>query len=228
MLARLRPAAFVCGLAWLLGCPQRGTESPDPDRTRATKQDEARKAEGDPRLDPGRCTGDGLEITALIEDGVCTIPTADAIPLPGPEQLEIVVPNKLVVAPGERLEFALVLRNLGAAPLDLDLRFRRFLPLEPEPDTTQTLVGSSIPDQSCTLRAMSTEPLPERVSLPADGELAIPCEWYANTRLADPGSYVGSHCGDFPKLGVGRYRSVFRISGGGGSQREVAIEIDVR
>ncbi|HLT36329.1 MAG TPA: hypothetical protein VK034_08585 [Enhygromyxa sp.] len=225
MRARLQSAAFVCGLACLLGCPERATDSPNRS-ARSRERDDVRRPEGDPRVDPARCTGDDLEIDALVESGLCTIPADDALALPGPELLEIQAPAQLLVAPGQRLEFDLVLRNRGGEPLDVDLRFRRFLPLEP--DSTETLAGSSAPDPSCTLRAMSTEPLPERISLPPEAELAIPCEWYANTRLADPDSYVGSDCRDFPPLAEGRYRSVYRISGGAGSPREIAVEIQVR
>lgn len=209
----------------MLGCPQEPTRTHDPSK-RATRRQQEDNRDGDPRVDPARCSGDDLELAALVGTGLCTIPIDDAQPLPGPERLEVVTPERLVVAPGERLEFALLLRNPGGESLDVDLRFRRFLPLAPE--STQTLEGESVPDESCTLRAMSTEPPPERLTLPPEAELAIPCEWFANTRLINPASYVGSECPDFPELAPGRYRSVFRIHGGGGSSREVAVEIEVR
>jgi hypothetical protein len=215
----------MCGLAGLLGCPQQPTLDPT-NRPRQREREQARKSDGDPRVDPARCSGDDLELAVLVGTGPCTIPVADAIALPSPERLELIAPEQLVVAPGERLEFALVLRNRSKHPLDVDLRFRRFLPLAPE--STQTLEGHSVPDDSCTLRAMSTEPPPERFTLPPEAELAIPCELYANTRLVNPDSYVASECPDFPELAPGRYRSVFQINGASGSQREVVVEIEVR
>lgn len=215
------------GLVGLLGCPREATDSPDPrfvdDRQRV---DEARKLDGDPRVDPTRCTGDGLELAGLVGTGLCSIAVADALALAGPELLELSGPAKLVVGPGERLEFDLTLRNLGGEPLHVDLRLREFLPLGPE--ATTRLDGEPGPDTSCTLRAMSTEPPPERITLGPDAELTIPCEWYANARLVDPESYVGSECRDFPALAAGRYRSVFRVNGGAGSVREIAVEIEVR
>ncbi len=230
--AQLRSAAFACGLTGLLGlgpsgCWQRQADSTGPvRRVDSRKQDDARKTDGDPRVDPVRCSGDGIELTRLVGTGLCTIAVADAIALPGPEQLEIITPSRLVVVPGDRLEFELILRNRGAEPLDVDLRLRQFLPLGPE--TTVRIDGEPGPDPSCTLSPMSTDPPPERISLPPDGELAVPCEWYANTRLVDPRSYVGSECPDFPALAAGRYRSRFRINGGAGTLRDVAVEIEVR
>ena len=44
----------------------------------------------------------------------------------------IEVPQRLKVAPGQPLEFDLVLRNVGREPIDLDLVFRQLLPLAPE------------------------------------------------------------------------------------------------
>ena len=93
---------------------------------------------------------------------------------------------------------------------------------------TERLDKGSELDQSCTLQAISTEPPPERINLPPKGELELPCQWFANTRLVDPKSYVGSECTDFPALAPGRYRSVFVISGGRGSSREVSVEIVVK
>jgi hypothetical protein len=207
-----------------LGCPKQGTHSPDPDeRAQSHNHDDD---EGDPRNDPSRCSGDGLDLATLVNSGLCTIPDADATALPSLELLELVAPSKLVVAPGERLEFALLLRNDSSKPLDVDLQFRGFLPLGPE--STEAINGQSAPDRGCTLQAISTEPPPERVTLPPAAELAIPCEWFANTRLVDPRSYVGSECPDFPKLAPGRYRSIFRVTGGAGSQRDVAVVIEVR
>lgn len=223
VLARLRSAALACALASLLGCPQEPTRTREPSQRH---EEDPRRSDGDPRVDPARCSGDDLELAALVGTGLCSIAVEDAQPLPSRERLEVITPERLVVAPGERLEFALLLRNRSSDPLDVDLRFRRFLPLAPE--STQTLQGESVADESCTLRAMSTEPPPERLTLPPEAELAIPCEWFANTRLINPASYVGSECPDFPALGPGRYRSVFRILGGGGSQREVVVEIEVR
>jgi hypothetical protein len=117
----------------------------------------------------------------------------------------------------------LVLRNVGREPLDLDLVFRQLLPLAPG---STTWIGkgpapAAGPDPSCTLQAISTEPPPERITLPASGELAVPCEWHANTRLVDPTSYVGSECPDFPELAPGEWRSTFRIAGR-------TIEVDIR
>jgi hypothetical protein len=227
VLARLRPAVLACALACSLGCPKSTTQSPEADdEARSPGHDDAGKHEGDPRDDPSRCSGEGLDLAALVGTGLCTIPVADATALPGPERLELIAPDKLVVAPGAKLEFALLLRNGSSEPLDVDLRFRHFLPLGPE--STEAIDAKSVPDPSCTLQPMSTDPPPERFTLPPDAELAIPCEWFANTRLVDPNSYVGSECPDFPRLAPGRYRSIFRITGGAGSQRDVAVEIEVR
>jgi hypothetical protein len=222
---RLRSAAILCSLVGL-GCPRGATQRPDTeDRELPRKRDEGRRNDGDLRVDPSRCSGDGLDLAALVAAGLCTIPAAEATPLPSPDLLIVEAPSKLSVAPGERLEFDLVLRNASTAELTVDLRFRRFLPLAPE--STVRLDEGPAPDDRCTLRAISTEPPPERINLPPGGELAIPCEWHANTRLVDPESYVGSECPDFPELAPGRYRSVFRISGGGGTQREVTVDIEV-
>lgn len=210
----------------LLGCPQGVSEVPDEVEA---GEDEGREREpigdDDPRLDPVRCTGDSLDIEELIKIGVCTIPLDQAQPLPSAGPLVIEVPRRLEVSPGKPLEFDLVLRNVGRDPLDLDLVFRRLLPLAPE---TTTWVGKGrpkgeSPDPSCTLRVLSTEPLPERITLPAGGELAVPCQWHANTRLVDPHSYVGSECPDFQNLAGGHWRSVFRLSG---RLVEVDIEVD--
>lgn len=206
-----------------LGCPHPQID-PEPEPTVVAEQ--TRPDDGDPRLDPSRCVGTELDLRAIVDAGVCMIGLADAGPLPSPEQLVIEPPTKLRVAPGERLEFALVLRNVSDDELTLDLALTRFLPLAPE--RTERLDKGSEPDRSCTLQAMSTEPPPERISLPAKGVLAIPCEWFANTRLVDPESYVGSECPDFPALAAGKYRSVFVIAGGGGSRREVSVDIAVK
>jgi hypothetical protein len=205
------------------GCPK-PTIEPEPDPGSIGEPE--RTDDADPRVDPSRCVGAELDLRALVDAGVCTIGLADAGPLPGPEQLAIEQPNKLKIEPGGRLDFELLLRNVSDEELTLDLAFRRFLPLAPE--QTERLDKGSELDQSCTLQAISTEPPPERISLPPKGELAIPCQWFANTRLVDPNSYVGSECPDFPALAQGRYRSVFVISGGGGSSREVSVEIVVR
>ena len=114
----------------------------------------------------------------------------------------------------------------AATAVIVDLAFRRFLPLAPE--HTERVGQGPGPDDTCTLQAISTEPPPERVTLPPKGELAIPCDWYANTRLVDPRSYVGSECPDFPPLPAGRYRSVFMIGGGAGTTRSLDVEIEVR
>jgi hypothetical protein len=218
--ARSIPIAFaLLGI----GCP-RPQVDPEPDPGSIAERE--RPDDADPRLDPSRCTGAELDLGALVDAGVCTISLADAAPLPAPEQLEIELPNKIRVEPGGRLDFDLVLRNVGDEELTLDLAFRRFLPLAPE--RTEQLEKGGPLDQSCTLQAISTEPPPERINLPPKGELAIPCQWFANTRLVDPQSYVGSECPDFPALANGRYRSVFVIYGGGGSSREVSVEIVVK
>lgn len=206
-----------------LGCPHPQLES-GPDLAMVGEQ--SRPDDGDPRVDPSRCIGAELDLRAIVDAGVCMIDRADAGSLPGPELLAIDLPNKLRVEPGGRLDFELELHNLGDEELTLDLALTRFLPLAPE--RTERFDKGSEPDQSCTLQAMSTEPPPERISLPPKGVLAIPCEWFANTRLVDPKSYVGSECPDFPALAAGKYRSVFVISGGGGSKREVSVEIAVK
>jgi hypothetical protein len=206
-----------------IGCPHpRADPEPDP----GLIAEPERTDDADPRVDPSRCVGADLDLRALVEAGVCTIGLADAGPLPGPEQLEIELPNKLKIEPGGRLDFELLLRNVSDEELTLDLAFRGFLPLAPE--RTERLDKGSELDQSCTLQAISTEPPPVRINLPPKGELAIPCQWFANTRLVDPKSYVGSECPDFPALAQGRYRSVFIISGRGGSSREVSVDIVVR
>lgn len=205
-----------------LGCPHPQLE---PELHPIVVGERTRPDDGDPRVDPSRCSGDELDLRAIVDAGVCTIDLADAGPLPGLELLAIDSPNKLRVEPGGRLEFELELRNVSDQELTLDLALTRFLPLAPE--RTERLDKGSEPDQSCTLQAISTEPPPERISLPPKGVLAIPCEWFANTRLVDPASYVGSECPDFPALEVGRYRSVFVVSGGG-SRREVSVEIVVK
>ncbi|NJK33429.1 MAG: hypothetical protein HC927_14070, partial [Deltaproteobacteria bacterium] len=180
---------------------------------------------GEPRLDPTRCTGDALDIEALVKAGVCTIPQNRAQPLPAEDQLAIELPGRLKVAPGEKLEFDIVLRNTGKQPLELDLVFRGFLPLNPE-STTLVKGNGAAPDPWCTLQPMSTEPPPERITLPPGGELALPAVWFANMRLVDPGSYVGSECPDFPALDKGEYRSLYRIGGiGGGRSVEVGITV---
>jgi hypothetical protein len=212
-----------------VGCPR---ETVAPSSAEAEPQAPTTKLEaqprerGDPRVDPSRCTGDGLDLLALVGAGPCTISAAEAGPLPTPELLVIEVPRKLAVEAGQRLTFDLLLRNQSKDELVVDLAFRRFLPLAPE--RTERIGRGTGPDDSCTLEAISTEPPPERVTLAPNGELAIPCEWYANTRLVDPLSNVGSECPDFPPLPVGRYRSVFRIGGGAGTTRTLEIEIQVQ
>jgi hypothetical protein len=206
-----------------LGCPKKPSE-PEPQLPVVGEGERA--DDGDPRVDPSRCTGGELDLRAIIDAGVCSIGTADAGELPGPDELEVDVPNKLRVEPGGRLDFEVVLRNVADRELTLDLSFRRFLPLAPE--RTERVDKGNDPDPSCTLQAISTEPPPERITLPAKGELAIPCQWFANTRLVDPQSYVGSECPDFPALAAGRYRSVFVLGGGAGTTREVSVEIVVR
>jgi hypothetical protein len=220
VLARSAPLALAL---LVLGCPHKQVD-PEPELSAILDQD--RPDDGDPRVDPSRCAGGELDLRALVDAGVCTIDLADADPLPGPELLAIEVPNKLRIEPGGRLDFELLLRNVGDRELTIDLAFRRFLPLAPE--QTERLDKGSELDQSCTLQAISTEPPPERISLPPNGELAVPCQWFANTRLTDPGSYVGSECPDFPALAAGRYRSVFVLGGGGGASREISVEIVVR
>lgn len=226
----LRPLVGACLLGGLLlACPRQHVAPPDPsggsDELVLTSAGDEPPAEGDPRVDPQRCSGDSLDLEALIKSGACTIPPDLARPLPGPEQLAIEVPQRLKVAPGQPLEFDLVLRNVGATPLELDLVFRRLLPLAPESTQWKGKDPSPgpLPDTSCTLEPISTEPLPERITLPPGAELAVPCEWHANTRLVDPHSYVGSECPDFPELGVGDWRSVFRIAG-----RSIVVDIKVK
>jgi hypothetical protein len=182
--------------------------------------------DADPRLDPSACTGDDLDLLALIEARVCTIPEAEAGPLPGAKTLEIQAPRKLTVASGKRLDFEITLHNRSTETLVLDLVFRRLLPLSPQ--RTERVGEGEGPDDSCVMRAMSTEPPPERISLPAKASLAIPSQWYANARLIEPSSYAGSECRSFPALAPGRYRSVFEVSGVGSSRREISVEIVVR
>jgi hypothetical protein len=210
-----------------VGCP-RETVAPlvEVEDVPDTKVDPEPRERGDPRVDPSRCTGDGLDLLALVGAGPCTISATEAGPLPTPELLVIEAPRKLAVEAGQRLTFDVMLRNQSKHELVVDLAFRRFLPLAPE--HTERIGRGKGPDDTCTLKAISTEPPPERVTLPPKGELAIPCEWYANTRLVDPLSYVGSECSDFPPLPAGRYRSVFRIGGGAGTTRVLDIEIQVR
>jgi hypothetical protein len=220
----VRPhVALPIALGALLACPQGSSQPPDEADMDAEEQHDGENLDGDPRLDPQRCTGDALDIEELIKAGVCTVPVDRARPLPEDDRLVIEVPQRLKVAPGKPLEFDLVLRNVGREPIDLDLVFRQLLPLAPE---STTWIGKgpppqAVPDPSCTLRAMSTEPLPERITLPASAELPVPCEWHANTRLVDPSSYVGSECPDFPELAAGEWRSVFRIAGR-------TVEVDIR
>lgn len=206
-----------------LGCPNKQTEL---EPLTPVVGEREQPDDGDPRVDPSRCSGSELDLRAIVDAGVCTIDMTDAGPLPGPDELEIEVPNKLRVEPGGRLDFDVVLRNVGDRELTLDLSFRRFLPLAPE--RTERVDKGSEPDPSCTLQPISIEPPAERISLPAKGELAIPCQWFANTRLVDPQSYVGSECPDFPALAIGRYRSVFVLGSGGGATREVSVEIAVK
>ncbi|MFV8754050.1 hypothetical protein ACNOYE_26185 [Nannocystaceae bacterium ST9] len=215
---------LLLALGGLLACPQRSTEAPE-DTDEGGGEREGETLDGDPRVDPQRCTGDSLDIEELIKVGACTIPTDRARPLPDEDRLVIEVPQRLKVAPGKPLEFDLVLRNVGREPLDLDLVFRQLLPLAPE---STIWIGEgepegARPDPSCTLHAISTEPPPERITLPAGAELPVPCEWHANTRLVDPSSYVGSECPDFAELGKGDWRSVFRIAG-----RSVTVDIKVK
>ncbi len=238
----MRPhVLLLLALSGVFACPTRTTEPLEPDEsTRAREAESARRAaaeaeavrqreveaaEGeDPRLDPVRCTGDSLDIEALTKAGVCTIPIGRARPLAGDDQLAIEVPRHLGVAPGQPLEFDLVLRNIGREPLDIDVVFPS-LPLAPE---STAWIGKgqpagASPDPSCNLRAISTEPPPERITLPPGGELPVPCEWHANIRLIDPQSYVGSECPDFPALSKGNWRSVFRMGG-----RSVEVDIKVK
>ncbi len=216
----------LLALSSLLACPQGASEPPDDADQGEGPGNEGESLEGgDPRLDPLRCTGDSLDIEELIKAGTCTISSDRARAMPGEDRLVIEVPQRLKVAPGQRLEFDLVLRNVGREPLDLDMVFRQLLPLAPE---STTWIGKGEPegpgpDPSCTLHALSTEPLPERITLPPGAELPVPCEWYANTRLIDPASYVGSECPDFPELAAGDWRSVFRIGG-----RTVEVDIKVK
>ncbi len=230
----VRPSLLLCA-GLLTACPRTGSSDPpgsgegDGRIDGDTELEPPREAEtGDPRLDPSRCTGDALDIEALVRAGVCSIPFDRARPLPSEDRLAIELPSRLKVAPGQKLEFDLVLRNRSREPLDLDLVFRDFLPLQPESTTRTGGDASQLgPDPSCTLKAISTEPPPERITLPPGGELALPCEWFANTRLIDPRSYVGSECPDFPSLGKGDYRSGFRIGGAAGG-RVVEVDIKVR
>jgi hypothetical protein len=213
-------------LGGVLACPLGPSDPPEDGDASANDGRERETFEGgDPRLDPQRCTGDALDIEELIKAGTCTIPLDRARPLPSEDRLVIEVPQRLKVAAGQPLEFDLVLRNVGREPLDLDLEFRRLLPLAPE---STTWIGKGPapdagPDPSCTLRPISTEPPPERITLPANAELPVPCEWHANTRLVDPTSYVGSECPDFPQLAAGDWRSVFRIGG-----RTIEVDIKVK
>lgn len=227
---RLRSLVGSCLLlGGLLACPRRQVTPPDPsggaDEQADGHEGDEPPPEGDPRVDPQRCSGDSLDLEELIKSGACTIPPERARELPGPDQLAIEVPQRLKVAPGKPLEFDLVLRNVGGTPLELDLVFRQLLPLAPE--STQwngkAAAPGPLPDPSCTLEPISTEPPPERITLPPGAELAVPCEWHANTRLVDPGSYVGSECPSFPELGIGDWRSVFRIAG-----RSVVVDIKVK
>lgn len=222
VLARTRSIPVAIAL-FGLGCPHPQVD-PEPEPTVVVEP--ARLEDGDPRVDPSRCIGTELDLRGIVDAGVCAIDPADAGPLPSPELLTIELPNKLRVEPGGRLDFELELRNVGGEELTLDLALTGFLPLAPA--RTERLDKGSEPDQSCTLQAISTEPPPERISLPPKGVLTIPCEWFANTRLVDPESYVGSECPDFPALAAGKYRSVFVISGGGGSRREISAEIAVK
>lgn len=215
---------MLIALGGLLACPRPASEPPGPLEAEGESSEREPIEDEEPRLDASRCTGDSLDIEALIKTGACTIPLDHARPLPGADQLAIEVPPRLAVSPGQPLEFDLVLRNVGREPLELDLVFRQLLPLAPE---TTTWVGNdrplgASPDPSCTLRVLSTEPLPERITLPAGGVLPLPCEWHANTRLVDPHSYVGSECPDFEELAGGSWRSVFRIGG-----RSVEVDITV-
>jgi hypothetical protein len=205
-----------------LGCPHPQID-PEPEPTVIPQ---ARIDDGDPRLDPSRCVGTELDLRAIVDAGVCKIGLAGAKPLPGQESLAIEAPNKLRVEPGGRLDFELELRNVSDEALTIDLALTRFLPLEPE--RTERVDKGSEPDRSCTLQTISTEPPPERISLPPKGVLESPCQWFANTRLVDPESYVGSECPDFPALAVGKYKSVFVVAGGGGTRREVIVEIVVK
>lgn len=227
-MVRLRLLVGSCLLlGGLLACPRQHVAPPDPsggaELTRGDEGEVEPPSEGDPRVDPQRCSGDSLDIEALIESGACTIPLDRARPLPDRDLLAIEIPQRLKVAPGQPLDFDLVLRNVGSAPLELDLVFRQHLPLAPE--STQwngkEPPQGPLPDPSCKLEPISTEPLPERITLPPGAELALPCKWYANTRLVDPRSYVASECPDFPELGVGDWRSVFRIGGR-------AVEVDIK
>lgn len=205
-----------------LGCTTKQTE---PEPQPPAIGDRERSDDADPRLDPSRCRGTELDLRAVVEAGVCTIDMAAAQPLPGADELEIAVPNKLQVEPGGRLDFELVLRNVSERELTLDLSFPRFLPLAPA--RTEAIEKGSEIDPTCTLQPISIEPPAERINLPVKGEIAVPCQWFANTRLVDPQSYVGSECPNFPALELGRYRSVF-VLGSGGATREVSVEIEVR
>ncbi|PRP93871.1 hypothetical protein ENSA7_79120 [Enhygromyxa salina] len=209
-----------------IGCPRETVAPIEADPAEPKLGRELVREPGDPRVDPSRCTGDGLDLLALVGAGPCTIAASEAAPFPDPELLVVEAPRKLEVQAGQRLEFELLLRNLSKQDLVVDLAFHSFLPLAAE--RTQRVGQGPGPDDACTLQAISTEPPPERVTLPPKGELAIPCDWYANTRLVDPNSYVGSECPDFPPLPAGHYRSVFTISGGAGTARTMDVEIQVR
>ena len=225
--ARLRSVAFGLALA-ACGCAESGDLAPVEPKPRESAQTDD-PAPSDPRVDPSRCSGEELDLVGLIGTGLCNVPDELARPLT-PEQLQLQAPARLRVSPGERLEFALTLVNPGSEAVDVDLRFGQFLPLAPE-DTVRVgseAAGNGTPATGCTLQAMSTEPPPERITLPPGAELAIPAQWYANTRLVDPLSYVGSECPDFPPLARGRYRSRFVVPGAAGSTLAVDVEIEVR
>ncbi|KIG15067.1 hypothetical protein DB30_06099 [Enhygromyxa salina] len=221
----VRQVSLALATALLLGCPRTTTSALEPKPSVKTGRELVRES-GDSRVDPSRCVGDGLDLLTLVGAGPCTITASEASPLPDPELLVVEAPRKLEVQAGQRLEFELLLRNQSKQELVIDLAFQSFLPLAAV--RTVRLGKGPGPDDACTLQAVSTEPPPERVTLPPRGELAIPCDWYANTRLVDPSSYVGSECPDFPPLPAGRYRSVFTIGGGAGTTRTMDVEIVVR
>src|SRR5690606_34328937 len=102
----LRSTAFACGLVGLMGCPRGPTAAPDERPADLELGADTRTSDSDLRVDPSRCSGDGLDLAALVRAGLCTIPAADARALPEPLVLE--APRKLQVAPGERLDFELI------------------------------------------------------------------------------------------------------------------------
>ena len=120
------------------------------------------------------------------------------------------------------LSFLVILGWFVAGPM----LFPQWFPETQLETTAPVVTDATVPAADSTAPAAtvaSTEPLPERITLPPGAELPVPCEWYANTRLIDPASYVGSECPDFPELAAGDWRSVFRIGG-----RTVEVDIKVK